>query len=248
MNKTFVWLPIAFVLGGLAGAWMPTEELRELHARGMDRRPAERQPRAVGGFGDFASLVNIPDRARRVRSVRREPPPAASSSAPEREGPPEAETPPSVAAEAKRPAPPPKLRPEDLRARIDEAAEIWRTRVDIAKAAMLERLAIAPADVERVEAALDAMNSKLRDSMQTIADDLAGEGKMTIELGVLIMGDLSATMAATYDELGEIAGPEMRSEVADLNLIDFVDPAVAEPLIDVQDKLDGFRPGGMSRR
>jgi hypothetical protein len=55
-----------------------------------------------------------------------------------------------------------------------------------------------------------------------------------------MMGDLSTAMAEAYDRIGECAGKEFRGEVSKLNLVDFVDPSVAEPLIEVQHKLDAF--------
>ena len=62
MKNTILLLPLAFVLGGLAGAWGPVAELRELKAR-----PAKDSVSTGGrtqGFDAFARLVNIPDVAR----------------------------------------------------------------------------------------------------------------------------------------------------------------------------------------
>ena len=62
MKNTILLLPLAFVLGGLAGAWGPVAELRELKAR-----PAKDSASTGGrtqGFDAFARLVNIPDVAR----------------------------------------------------------------------------------------------------------------------------------------------------------------------------------------
>jgi len=53
------------------------------------------------------------------------------------------------------------------------------------------------------------------------------------------MGDLSTTLAETYDAVGACVGEDLRGEVSNLNLADFIDPSVAEPLIAVQGKLDG---------
>ena len=32
--------------------------------------------------------------------------------------------------------------------------------------------------------------------------------------------------------------PELRDEVSEMNIVDFIDPGVAEPLVGVQDKLE----------
>ena len=82
------------------------------------------------------------------------------------------------------------------------------------------------------------MNDKLRESMQLVADEIAAAKTMTPELGVRLMGDLSTSLAETYDAIGACVGEELRGQVSDLQLVDFVDPSVAEPLIAVQDKID----------
>ena len=136
---------------------------------------------------------------------------------------------------------------EDLRARIDEAADLWRARVEIARAQTIEKLGLDGAGVEKFNAALDNMNVKLRDSIQIIATKLAEEENMTPELGVRLMGDLCTTLAESYDEIGQCVGDDRRGEISSLELHNFVDPSVAEPLISVQGKLGGFGmpgPGG----
>ena len=136
--------------------------------------------------------------------------------------------------------------PEDLRARIDEAAELWRTRVELARAQTIDKLGLDAAGTELFNAAVDNMNVKLRDSIQTIATRLANEENMTPELGVRLMGDLCTTLAESYDEIGQCVGEDRRGEISTLELHNFVDPSVAEPLIQVQGKLGGLGmgPGG----
>ena len=243
MDKSVVFIPLAFVLGGLLGAWRPSEELRALKAK-----PAEPPPRQQrqAGFDSFAKMVNIPDEARSPRHRRpvRERTSATNevaSAAQEAENAPAEEK-----AQERRPRRR-EMSPEDLRARIDEAAELWRTRVDIARAQTIEKLGLDEAGAEQFNAALENMNAKLRDSIQIIADKLANEEKMTPELGVRLMGDLCTSLAESYDEIGQCVGEERRGEISNLELHNFVDPSVAEPLVGVQGKLEGFRmsaPGG----
>ena len=63
---------------------------------------------------------------------------------------------------------------------------------------------------------------------------------MTPELGFRLMGDTSAILAETYDKIGAQLPQDQRAEVSEMQMIDFIDPAVAEPLVKVQDKLEGF--------
>ena len=83
------------------------------------------------------------------------------------------------------------------------------------------------------------MNGRLRESMQAIADALVNEEEMTPEIGVRLMNDISAAMVETYDQIGGCVDGAKRGDVAQLNLAEFIDPSVAEPLVAVQDKLDG---------
>ena len=84
------------------------------------------------------------------------------------------------------------------------------------------------------------MNAKLRESIQIVADRVASSEAMTQELGVRLMGDIATTLAETYDSIGTCVNEEHRGEVSRLELVNFIDPSVGEPLIAVQDKLEDF--------
>ena len=92
------------------------------------------------------------------------------------------------------------------------------------------------------------MNDRIRESIQTIADALANEEKMTHETNVRLMGDLATSIAEAYDDVGECVDASRRGEVSEMMLFEFIDPSVAEPLIAVQDKLEGMGPTGGGRK
>lgn len=231
-KNAFLWLPLAFIAGGLVGAWGPSKELSALRKRGANEEKPSRNARV---FDDFAKMVNIPETAKR----RRPTPPSATDTpahAKMREAAKD-----SSAAEDKRPkSAPGRFDPEDLKARIEEASELWRTRCELAFAGTVKKLRLDADGEARFESALVRMNDEIRSSVQAIADALVEEEELTPELAVRLMGDFSTTLAETYDRLGECAGESLRGEISKLNLADFVDPSVAEPLIGVQHKLDRF--------
>ena len=234
-----VWLPAVFVLGGLVGYYGPAEELRTREERAAEEKA---KPRANNAFGSFAQLVNIPAEARRPH--RREQPKeerAASEAAPAPGEAAAAETPKEERPGRRRRE---RLAPQDLRARIDEAADLWRARIEIARGAAIEKLGLDEKGTASFDEAISAMNEKLRESMQLVADEIASAKSMTPELGVRLMGDLSASLAETYDAIGACVGEEMREEVSGLEIFNFIDPSVAEPLIAVQDKIEANGPGG----
>ena len=250
MKMSFALLPLAAVVGGIIGAWGPVEELRAYKERPRAERRTIDRARSRGGFDPIAQLINVPDAAKRPRRAKAPPAPsekAAVASAPAEESASEPMTNAVASADVAagqdraKPSRRPMLAPDDLQARIDEASELWRTRIQLARATALEKLGIPEDGAEAFDTALADMNDKLRESMQAMADTLAGEESLTPELGIRLMGDLSATLAETYDQIGGAVDGSKRGEVSSMQLMEFIDPSVAEPLIAVKDKLRGPR-------
>ena len=229
-----VWLPLVFIAGGLVGYYGPAEELRSRDVREKEEKTKAKPKNA---FGSFTELVNIPEVAKRPRRVKDTEPATnkADVAATEYEQPNET----NATAEATAPRRK-RVAPEDLRARIDEAAELWRTRIEIARASAIEKLGLDDKGAESFNDAIEDMNAKLRESIQIVADRVASSEAMTQELGVRLMGDIATTLAETYDSLATCVDEDHRGEVSRLELTNFIDPSVGEPLIAVQDKLEDF--------
>ena len=248
--RTIIWLPIACLAGVIIGAWGPREEIRAMRERTDERR---QQPKnAAEGFQAFARLANIPAEARHSHRRRPNAPQplfAAATNKLSRQAAVATNAPAPRVAHAAVTNQPPRLRerlsPEDLRARIEEAQELWRTRVELARAGWKEKLGLDATGGERFDAVLDGMNEQLYDTMQSLATLIAQQDKMTPELGLRMMGDATTIMAETYEKLGACVPADRRGEVSEMQVFEFIDPGVAEPLIPVQDKLDRFpMPGG----
>ena len=79
---------------------------------------------------------------------------------------------------------PPRLSPEDLRARIEEAQDLWRTRVDLARAQWKSKLKLSGESETAFDAALQEMNERLYDSVAALAGLLEGRESLTPELGL----------------------------------------------------------------
>ena len=245
--KTLIWLPAACLVGLIVGAWGPREELRALKDKAQEEREKPRS--AADGFQTFARLANIPDEARRPH--RRKPSGAplfkAATNAPSAKAATNtvAAVPQRTQTAAVTNLPPhraERLSPEDLRARIEEAQELWRTRVEMATARWKEKLRLDAQAAERFDAALENMNVQLYETMQTMADLIAQQERMTPELGLRLAGDVTAVMLETYEQVGACLPPERRAEASEMQIFEFIDPAVAEPLIAVQDKLQDIPP------
>ena len=252
--NVLLWLPLVCLVGFVVGSWGAKEELRAF--KESVKEGQKEAARKVGGFDTFANMVKIPELARRPRKGRRSAKKgvkAASTNAVHvsevsqnavqgnqstnavSEKYPESKT-------------PPRLSREDLRARIEEAQDLWRTRVDVSRAQWKDKLKLSGESEKAFDSALQEMNERLYDSIAAVADLVADMETMTPELGLRLVGETSAIMAETYDRIGACVPQEMRSDVSSMQMVDFVDPGVAEPLIGVQGKLDGFtRPNGMRR-
>ena len=240
-----VWLPLVFIAGGLVGYYGPAEELRSRDVREKEEKTKAKPKNA---FGSFTELVNIPEVAKRPRRVKDTEPATNTTAVAGRVG--DAPLPGESASGRVGDAPLPEKRkrvaPEDLRARIDEAAELWRTRIEIARASAIEKLGLDDKGAELFNDAIEDMNAKLRESIQIVADRVASSESLTHELGVRLMGDIATSLAETYDSLATCVDEDHRGEVSRLELTNFIDPSVGEPLIAVQDKLEDF--GERSRK
>ena len=235
-----VWLPLVFIAGGLVGYYGPAEELRSRDVREQEEKTKAKPKNA---FGSFTELVNIPEVAKRPRRVKDTAPATNTTAVATTSDEQPTGTNATVEATAPRRR---RVAPEDLRARIDEAAELWRTRIEIARASAIEKLGLDDKGAESFNDAIEDMNAKLRESIPIVADRVASSESLTQELGVRLMGDIATSLAETYDSLATCVDEDHRGEVSRLELTNFIDPSVGEPLIAVQDKLEDF--GERSRK
>ena len=251
--RVYLWLPLACLVGYLIGSWGAQDELRSFRSHAGDVK--QNTTAKPGGFDAFAQMVKIPESARRPRHPRpdRKKPSLPSIAATNKVAAKHAPVPPPAAKEkpdviASTNALPPRLSPEDLRARIEEAQDLWRTRVDIARAQWKAKLKLEGEAETAFDAALQEMNERLYDSVAALAGLLEGKDSMTPELGLRLVGETTTILAETYDKIGACAAPGMREQVSSMQMVDFIDPGVAEPLIDVQGKLENFQGPGRRNR
>lgn len=238
--KYLLFLPLALLLGLVIGAWAPNEELRVVRKELSELSKRQARSDRSMRFDAITRMVHIPDRASEKPRTNRAERVVANTNAVDSgsvDG-----TNQAVLVEAEATREQRRFAPEDLQARIEEAKDLWATRVQIAREQWLNRLKIAPEQVAQFDSAIDAMNGELLAYVQNIADMLAADESMTPELGARLINEMSASAVRTYDDLEAIVPVEQRGELAQMDMSDFIDPAVAEPLIDVQDKFENLRP------
>ena len=220
--RYLIFLPLALLLGLFIGGWGPNAELLTLRRDLADANKKLASRENDSRIGAITRMVHIPDRAAAKPRPKPQPP------APE-------------------PAPEP-LAPEDLHARIEEAKELWATRVQIAREQWINRLKLNPEGEELFDAAINAMNADLQSSIQNLADLLAADAELTPELGTRFFNEMTDSLVRAYDDFDAFVPNDSRGEASKIELTDFIDPAVAEPLIAVQNKLDGNAPVPGERR
>lgn len=246
----WLWLPLACLVGFVVGAWGAKEELRAYQESVKEER--SRSAKKAGGFDTFANLVKIPEMTRRPRKAKRtegrrkNAQPVDETVALAREQGSSAPVATNVPAAVRKA--PPRRSVEDLGVRIEEAQELWRTRVDVARAQWKERLNLSGEKEQAFDAALQDMNERLYDGIAAVAELIAESDTMSPELGLRLVGETTAIMAETYDKIGACVPSDMRSQVSSMQMVDFVDPGVAEPLVGVQGKLENIgRRAGRGR-
>ncbi|MDR2849361.1 MAG: hypothetical protein LBW77_02300, partial [Verrucomicrobiota bacterium] len=197
--KSLIFLPFVLLLGLFIGNWAQKDallaaksEIEELNEKLKSRGQPESR------VSTFTRMVHIPDRATERPPVRAAPPPPPDTPPPA----PDAEAAPADDAPAPAPEPqaaPPAVQPEDLRARIDEAKDLWRTRVEMARAQWIARLKLSQEGAAQLDASIDAMNEELYGTVQRFADLVDAGAEFTPELGVRLLSEVSASLAQTYE-------------------------------------------------
>jgi len=248
--KFALFLPFVLLLGLIIGGWGPKQELRAVQKE-VDSLQAKLASSDKDSRLDmFTHMAKIPDRATKT-DVRGKSQPivfstekkrGAETNGVARAEPDATNSAVQVASETRRPHRE-QLKPEDLQARIAEAKELWKTRVDVARAQWIDRLKLSPDQTTAFDESINTMNEQLYLSMQKFANELAASDTVTPETGVRAFNEMTSTLVQTYDSLNAVIPQEQSGETAKIELTDFIDPAVTEPLIAVQDKLEKMPKG-----
>jgi hypothetical protein len=94
------------------------------------------------------------------------------------------------------------------------------------------------------DGAMAVMNSQLEQGIKQWADSLKQKDEMTGEDSIKMMNELSGVLTKTYGDMDQTMPEGWRQKAGSgFELMNFIDPAVALPLVDVQDKLNRRRGG-----
>jgi hypothetical protein len=233
--KLWHLLPFTLLAGLLIGRWLPNEETRVESAVRMEVTSQNN----TDALNNITRMVQIPDKASKPR---KRPSPAVTNQTPEG-----AET--AITLDLTNTNAPAqhkhreRMSPEDLRARIDEAKELWRTRAELARAQMIDKLGLTTVEQQTAfDNAINTMNQNMFDTMKGLATEVKNSPEMTTEQGIRVVAEMTTAMTTTYDALFKAVPQDKQLEVGKMQMTDFIDPNVMEPMIEVQDKLQTMKP------
>ncbi len=231
--KHLVWIPFAILLGFALGGWAPRLEITRLKSDlALAKTRESREGGRVSALGALTQVIPLQNRESSPTNA----PPATNATA-------AATNAAAPVAEAATNAPPRRPPRENIRERIDQAMEAWRVRSDIARNTFVANAGLTPEEQQQFDVLTAAMNLRLRTTIQGFADQIRAGEKMTPEAGARLVKDLSGALVLTYDEMDRKFTPRWRASTGDrFDVADMIDPSVAEPLVGLEDRLDG-RPG-----
>lgn len=234
--KLWYLLPFTLLAGLLIGRWLPNEETRIESAVRMEVTAQKN----TDALNNITRMVQIPDKASKPRKrapvvvVTNQPPEVVTEAI---SGDQTNTNTPAVRKHHER------ISPEDLRARIDEAKELWRTRAELARAQMIDNLGLKTVEQQTAfDNAINTMNQTMFDTMKGLATEVKNAPEMTTEQGIRVVAEMTTAMTTTYDALFKAVPLDKQSEVSKMQMTDFIDPNVIEPLTEVQDKLQTMKP------
>lgn len=134
-----------------------------------------------------------------------------------------------------------------LEEHLEEATELWNTRAALARNSFITNTDLDAEQVIRFDVLVAGMNIRLEDTIARWADTLSGKGAPAPEDGIRLVNELSDAMVFTYDEMDRNLPEDWREAAGKgFDLTQFIDPAVAMPLVGVEDKLQ--QPPSRPRR
>lgn len=232
--RIFAAVVVALLIGLLVGGLGPRGDVRKANARIADLekqlKAKSKERRPVAGV---AEMLNIPvqqpaaqlppEERRRPFMMGRDFQGADTNAPPHRE----------------RRWGPPTGTPEDrarFRDGIRTAMDAWRVRSDLARNSFVSNVATNDKQTADFDVLMAAMNLRLSNSISQWATAMnTTSNSLSAETGLRMMNGLSQIVVTTYDELDRLMPSDWRENAGpDFAVFDFIDPAVALPLAEMQ--------------
>ena len=232
---------LTLVVGYILGGWSPRSDIYALEKK-IAQLEHKFEERAYGGnpsLSGITQMLNVPDKPD-PQSSRGDGESDAKSSADEGAmEPSEASTTeeegeePEAENEAEVPD-----EPESFEKRIEQAAELWGMRSDIARNSFLTNINATEEESGRFDILVEAMNIRLESTIGKWAATLNEDSVPAREAGLRMMNEITDALVLTYDELNRSMPPSWSDDAGnEFQLVDYIDPLVAMPLSGLEDTL-----------
>jgi hypothetical protein len=250
--KTYVLIPFAVLLGLVLGGWGPRSELKTIKQDLKETRRLLKEGGKQQGAGtDMANMsrllgIGADDARDKTQADMSTPSTGATDDAaneqPEATGgdlPEDAATLADTADTAPREATDPEERSaRGMEQEIDRAMELWKLRSDIARSTFLANGEFSDEEAMHFDVLMEAMNIRLGHTIETWATAVENKQDVGAEEGVRLMNGVTDALVVTYDEMDrKLPGDWRETGGKDLRLFDFIDPAVAKPMIRVEGRM-----------
>ncbi|MBI5395973.1 MAG: hypothetical protein HZA91_11815 [Verrucomicrobia bacterium] len=229
--KTGIWAVAALLVGLVLGAWGPRSDLRQARDRIKElEKKVNKQEASAGKMQQVKAMLRVKDDEVRdaARRRARKPPPLKLPPLPEDER--EAA---AASSGARGTNAPPRMGRD-----IAQAAELWSTRVEMSRNSFIGNLGLNPQQTALFDGVTAVMNAQLEERIGKWAEALKQKDEMSSEDGVRMMTELGTVLTKTYDEMDQTMPQGWREKAGgDFQLVNFIDPAVASPLTEVENKI-----------
>jgi len=264
--RGWIFVPLALLFGLAIGSWGPRSDLRTAKAElEATKKLLKDHSRRRGDLDGITRLIGIDERARGGAKGR----PSPGTAHPAGGAPDGAQPAPSAEATNEHVSFSVGIGPDGrsvaevstnraaddpadqrkLGERIDEAIELWKTRSDIARSTLLANLELTPEQALQFDVLVRAMNLRIGNTLQTLADNLKTNQDLNTESAIRVANDVTGAVIVGYKDLDRTLPDGWRQKAGkEFTLTDFVDPNVARPLIEVEDKLQGPQESGEQQR
>ena len=233
--KQGIWIVLAVLVGLVLGSWGPRSDLRRAKEEIEDLKRRMSKGWTQGGEVEgVRQMLRLPgnDAVKRRAAERAKKAPAVAKALVVGEAPP-----PPVASQVVAQAVATTNEEAEFEwdgEDIERAARFWNARAAIARNSFITNAKLDIKQAERFDTLVAAMNLRLEAGISNWVQGVKFKGDMTTEDGVKLMNELSTAVVVTYDEMDRSMPPDWRKTAGDrFELINFVDPAVAMPLMDV---------------
>lgn len=224
---------IALLTGLILGGWGPRADLKKMQAEIDSLKKQVRRSTKSTDISGVKSLLKLQDdsniRKRAAeRSQNRESNQVAAASSPNTQGVNSVVIP--VGSSTNKP---------NLQENIKAASDLWNTRAAMARNSFFANENLTTEQQDQFENLVVNMNVQLEASIKKWVETVKEKDEIKTEDGIRVINELSGTMVSTYDEMDKTMPPGWRDKAGDeFKMEDFIDPVVAMPLVDVEDKLE----------